>query len=44
MKAITANKGYNEYVTHFTGVSGHASNPKMVLVLSNMQLNIVTNY
>ena len=28
MKAITANKGYNEYVTHFTGVSGHASNPE----------------
>ena len=28
MKAITANKGYNEYVTHFKGVSGHASNPE----------------
>ncbi len=28
MKVITANKGYNEYVTHFTGVSGHASNPE----------------
>tara|TARA_B100000700_G_C14918989_1_gene796092 strand:+ start:33 stop:1223 length:1191 start_codon:yes stop_codon:yes gene_type:complete len=28
MKAIIANKGYNEYVTHFTGVSGHASNPE----------------
>ena len=27
MKAITANKGYNEYVTHFTGLSGHASTP-----------------
>ena len=27
MKAIVANKGYNEYVTHFTGLSGHASNP-----------------
>ena len=27
MKAITANKGYNEYVTHFTGLAGHASNP-----------------
>mgnify|MGYP001183859044 FL=1 len=27
MRAITANKGYNEYVTHFTGLSGHASNP-----------------
>ena len=28
MKAITANKGYNEYITHFTGLSGHASNPE----------------
>ena len=28
MKAITAHKGYNEYVTHFTGLSGHASNPE----------------
>ena len=27
MKAINANKGYNEYITHFTGLSGHASNP-----------------
>ena len=27
MKAITAHKGYNEYITHFTGSSGHASNP-----------------
>ena len=27
MKVITANKGYNEYITHFTGLSGHASNP-----------------
>ena len=27
MKAITAHKGYNEYITHFTGLSGHASNP-----------------
>ena len=27
MKPITANKGYNEYVTHFSGLSGHASNP-----------------
>ena len=28
MKVITAHKGYNEYKTHFTGLSGHASNPK----------------
>ncbi len=28
MRAVVANKGYNEYVTHFTGVSGHASNPE----------------
>ena len=28
MKAITAHKGYNEYVTHFTGLSGHASDPE----------------
>ena len=28
MKAITAHKGYNEYKTHFTGLSGHASNPE----------------
>ena len=28
MKAITAHKGYNEYVTHFTGLAGHASNPE----------------
>ena len=28
MQAITANKGYNEYITHFTGLSGHASNPE----------------
>lgn len=28
MKAITAHKGYNEYVTRFTGLSGHASNPE----------------
>ena len=28
MKAITAHKGYNEYITHFTGLSGHASNPE----------------
>ena len=28
MKIITANKGYNEYITHFTGLSGHASNPE----------------
>ncbi len=28
MKAITANKGYNEYITRFTGLSGHASNPE----------------
>jgi len=28
MKAITAHKGYNEYVTYFTGLSGHASNPE----------------
>ncbi len=27
MKPIIAHKGYNEYVTHFTGLSGHASNP-----------------
>ena len=27
MKPITANKGYNEYVTHFSGLSGHASDP-----------------
>ncbi len=27
MKTITAHKGYNEYITHFTGLSGHASNP-----------------
>ena len=27
MKAINAHKGYNEYITHFTGLSGHASNP-----------------
>ena len=27
MKPIVAHKGYNEYVTHFTGLSGHASNP-----------------
>ena len=27
MKPITSHKGYNEYVTHFTGLSGHASNP-----------------
>ncbi len=29
MKAITANKGYNEYITYFTGLSGHASNPEV---------------
>ena len=29
MKAITAHKGYNEYITHFTGLSGHASNPEV---------------
>jgi len=28
MKAITAHKGYNEYITKFTGLSGHASNPE----------------
>ena len=28
MKAITAHKGYNEYITCFTGLSGHASNPE----------------
>ena len=28
MKAITAHKGYNEYITQFTGLSGHASNPE----------------
>ena len=28
MKAINAHKGYNEYITHFTGLSGHASNPE----------------
>ncbi len=28
MKAIDAHKGYNEYITHFTGLSGHASNPE----------------
>ena len=28
MKAITSHKGYNEYITHFTGLSGHASNPE----------------
>lgn len=28
MKPITAHKGYNEYVTYFTGLSGHASNPE----------------
>ncbi len=28
MKAVTAHKGYNEYVTHFTGLSGHASDPE----------------
>jgi len=28
MKAITAHKGYNEYITRFTGLSGHASNPE----------------
>jgi len=28
MKAIIAHKGYNEYITHFTGLSGHASNPE----------------
>ena len=27
MKAINAHKGYNEYITHFTGLAGHASNP-----------------
>ncbi|MAW17106.1 MAG: acetylornithine deacetylase [Pelagibacteraceae bacterium] len=28
MKAVNANKGYNEYKTHFIGLSGHASNPE----------------
>ena len=28
MKAITAHKGYNEYITEFTGLSGHASDPE----------------
>ena len=28
MKVINANKGYNEYKTHFIGLSGHASNPE----------------
>ena len=28
MKAITAHKGYNEYTTYFTGLSGHASDPE----------------
>ena len=28
MKAITSHKGYNQYITHFTGLSGHASNPE----------------
>ncbi len=28
MKPITAHKGYNEYITYFTGLSGHASNPE----------------
>jgi len=28
MKAITAHKGCNQYITHFTGLSGHASNPE----------------
>ena len=28
MKVINAHKGYNEYITHFTGLSGHASNPE----------------
>jgi acetylornithine deacetylase len=28
MKTITAHKGYNEYITKFTGLSGHASNPE----------------
>ena len=28
MKVINAHKGYNEYTTHFTGLSGHASNPE----------------
>ena len=28
MKTINAHKGYNEYITHFTGLSGHASNPE----------------
>ena len=28
MKTITAHKGYNEYITHFTGLSGHSSNPE----------------
>ena len=28
MKTITAHKGYNEYITHFAGLSGHSSNPE----------------
>ncbi len=28
MRAITAHKGYNEYITEFTGLSGHASDPE----------------
>ena len=28
MKAITAHKGYNEYITEFIGLSGHASDPE----------------
>ena len=28
MKVVTAHKGYNEYITHFSGLSGHASNPE----------------
>ena len=28
MKIVTAHKGYNEYITYFTGLSGHASNPE----------------
>ena len=28
MKTIIAHKGYNEYITKFTGLSGHASNPE----------------
>ena len=27
MKAINAHKGYYEYITHFTGLASHASNP-----------------